>query len=59
MSRPANASGIEAAWIGVGWSYFRYLHALQSSGMILRDSKVVEEVSGVDIEGSEVSGIII
>ena|SRR5438552_5854658 len=49
MSRPARASGIAAAWIGVGWSYFRDLHAVQSSGMIPRDSN--------DVEGASANGV--
>ena len=40
MSLPVRASGMEAAWMGVGWLYLRSLHAVQSSGIMPRDSKV-------------------
>jgi hypothetical protein len=40
MSRPARASGMAAAWMGVGCVYLSFSHAWHSSGIIPRDANV-------------------
>jgi len=66
MSRPDRASGMAAAWMGVGRLKLSFSHASQSWGIIPREEKVgvssdmevgvvVEETSG---SGGMVEGLL-